>query len=116
VPVKTGSRAALDGVVARVNRACIKHTPVVLLQQGAAVVVPAPTDTSSDCADLKGRAMTAPNASPAHLPPALYLDSPHRHTRRCFWDYLECRWQCPPAAGTSDPTARAQEVDSPTEA
>lgn len=20
----------------------------------------------------------------------------HAHTGRCYWDYLECRWQCPP--------------------
>jgi hypothetical protein len=22
----------------------------------------------------------------------------HEHTNRCYWDYLECRWVCRPAA------------------
>ena len=49
--------------------------------------------------------MTTPTASAAHL----YLDTPHQHTRSCFWDYLECRWQCPRAtpATPQDPTREA---------
>jgi hypothetical protein len=50
--------------------------------------------------------MTTPTASTTRPQPGLYLDTSHQHTRRCFWDYLECRWQCPPATATNpqDPT------------
>lgn len=40
--------------------------------------------------------MTTPTSSATRPQPGPYLDDPHRHTRTCFWDYLECRWQCPP--------------------
>ena len=39
--------------------------------------------------------MTTPTASATQPQPELYLDTPHQHTRSCYWDYLECRWQCP---------------------
>ena len=45
--------------------------------------------------------MTTPTASATRPQPDLYLDTPHQHTRSCFWDYLECRWQCPPATATN---------------
>ena len=50
--------------------------------------------------------MTTPTASASRPQPGLYLDTPHQHTRSCFWDYLECRWQCPPTTATKphDPT------------
>ena len=51
--------------------------------------------------------MTTPTAPAARPQPDTYLDTPHQHTRSCFWDYLECRWQCPratPAATPHDPT------------
>jgi hypothetical protein len=40
--------------------------------------------------------MTTPTAAAADPGSSLWLDSPHQHTRSCFWDYLECRWHCPP--------------------
>ena len=53
--------------------------------------------------------MTTPTASATQPQPELYLDTPHQHTRSCFWDYLECRWQCPRAtpATPHDPTREA---------
>ena len=54
--------------------------------------------------------MTTPTASATRPQSDLYLDTPHRHTRNCFWDYLECRWQCPQATATDsyDPTQEAE--------
>ena len=54
--------------------------------------------------------MTTPTASASRTQlPDMYLDTPHQHTRSCFWDYLECRWQCPRAtpATPHDPTREA---------
>ena len=50
---------------------------------------------------------TAPATGP-------YLDTPHQHTRSCFWDYLECRWQCPrpSATDTHDPAQEATATDT----
>lgn len=45
--------------------------------------------------------MTTPTAPAARPQPDTYLDTPHQHTRSCFWDYLECRWQCPRATPTN---------------
>ena len=57
----------------------------------------------------EGTAMTTPTASATRPQPGLDLDTPHQHTRSCFWDYLECRWQCPRAtpATPHDPTREA---------
>jgi hypothetical protein len=57
--------------------------------------------------------MTTPTPSATRRQPGPYLDTPHQHTRRCFWDYLECRWQCPPATATTphDPTPEAIDAD-----
>jgi hypothetical protein len=53
--------------------------------------------------------MSTPTASAARPQPELYLDTPHQHSRRCFWDHLECRWQCPGPSATKapEPTAAA---------
>ncbi len=53
--------------------------------------------------------MTTPTAPGTRPQPDTYLDTHHQHTRSCFWDYLECRWQCPPAtpANPHDPTREA---------
>ena len=58
---------------------------------------------------LKEPAMTTPTAPTTRPQPDPYLDTPHQHTRSCFWDYLECRWQCPRAtpANPHDPTRDA---------
>jgi hypothetical protein len=53
--------------------------------------------------------MTTPTASATHPQPGLYLDTPHPHTRSCFWDYLECRWQCPRSTATN-PHARTPDA------
>jgi hypothetical protein len=57
--------------------------------------------------------MTTPTPSATRRQPGPYLDTPHQHSRRCFWDYLECRWQCPPATATTphDPTPEATDAD-----
>jgi hypothetical protein len=36
-------------------------------------------------------------AEPAAAIAMAALDPPHEHTRYCYWDFRECRWQCPPA-------------------
>jgi hypothetical protein len=61
--------------------------------------------------------MTTPTAPAARPQPDTYLDTPHQHTRSCFWDYLECRWQCPPRPDTSHfGPAPGQNPDAPTTA
>ncbi len=43
---------------------------------------------------------------------------PHsRHIPSCFWDYLECRWQCPQstAIDPSGPTQEPISATAPTE-
>jgi hypothetical protein len=35
---------------------------------------------------------------------AVVWEQAHAHTAACYWDYLECRWVCPPA-GTADPVS-----------
>jgi hypothetical protein len=58
--------------------------------------------------------MTTPTASASRAQlPDMYLDTPHQHTRSCFWDYLECRWQCPQATATK-PYDQTQEATATT--
>jgi len=62
-----------------------------------------PTPLSTTHADRPEEpAVTTPTASATQPQPELYLDTPHQHTRSCYWDYLECRWECPrpPATDT----------------
>jgi hypothetical protein len=61
--------------------------------------------------------MTTPTASATRPQPGLYLDTPHQHTSSCFWDYLECRWQCPQATATNphDPTQEATTATTDTD-
>jgi hypothetical protein len=51
--------------------------------------------------------MTTPTASATHP----YLDTPHQHTRSCFWDYLECRWQCPQPSTPAPEATTATDTD-----
>ena len=55
--------------------------------------------------------MSKPTAPAARPQAELYLDTPHQHTRRCFWDHLECRWQCPRPSAT-----KPHEPATPTDA
>ena len=65
--------------------------------------------SSYDHTELEEPAMTTPTAPGTRPQPDTYLDTHHQHTRSCFWDYLECRWQCPRAtpATPHDPTREA---------
>jgi hypothetical protein len=37
-------------------------------------------------------------ATPALTSPAptVLLEAPHRHDSACYWDVIECHWQCVP--------------------
>jgi hypothetical protein len=41
--------------------------------------------------------MTAIPTEGAVAIPVSVLNPEHQHTKRCYWDVYECRWQCPPA-------------------
>jgi hypothetical protein len=45
--------------------------------------------------------MTTTATESALVIPLIALDAQHEHTRRCYWDFRECRWQCSKTSGQS---------------